>query len=418
MKLNYVVTTSIAGWFAAGATFGSPESVGMDPEPLRQLEKNMTDFTKDIMPGTSHPVQPGSAVIVGHEGVIVSRFASGYAQLYSDVNGTKLPESKQVKTKEDSIYDLASLSKLFTTVAALREIDNGKIELKEKVSNYVNEFAVNGKKDVTILQLLTHTSGFNSSPVPPLYYNDVYHSVEERKTAVLHQGLINEPGKKFLYSDLNFMSMQIVLEKVTARKLDELVGDFTELLGMKDTFYNRGNKPMDTDPRFGRTVAEEFQIATQGNKVPHRPQPVRGTVHDENAYSLDGVSGHAGVFSTIDDMAAFCQMILNNGTVNNKRVLSQDAVDMIFHNYNEKISPEDSHGIGFELNQSYWSGPMANPLCAGHTGFTGTTVAIDRSSDTFFILFANRVHPSRDWSSNNIARESLGYWVAKSLGKI
>lgn len=395
---------------------GSPESVGMDSAALKQLEKNMSDFNTHPPSGEEHPVQPGSAVVVGHEGVVVSRFATGYAQLYADANGTKLPEHERRKTEIDTIYDLASLSKLFTTIAALREIDNDRISISEPVAKYVPEFAQGGKGNVTIEQLLTHTSGFDADPEPPLYYTDEYHTVEERRKAILASKLINRPGEKFLYSDINFMTMQIVLERVTCRRLDDLVGDYTKILGMHDTYYNRGNKPLHADHRFERTVAEEFQIAVMGDKEPKRPQPVRGTVHDENAYSLDGVSGHAGVFSTVDDVAVLCQMILNNGTYNGHRVLSHDAVDLIFHNFNTKF-PEDAHGLGFELNQTYWSGPMANPLCAGHTGFTGTTLAIDRASNTFFILFANKVHPTREWPSNNVAREALGYWVAKALGK-
>ena len=109
-------------------------------------------------------------------------------------------------------------------------------------------------------------------------------------------------------------------------------------------------------------------------------------------------------------------MILNNGTYNGRRHLSQEAVDMIFHNYNKRF-PGDNHGLGFELNQYYTAGPMASPRTASHTGYTGTTLVIDRPSSTFFLHFANRVHPSREWSNNNIAREALGYWVARSLGR-
>jgi CubicO group peptidase (beta-lactamase class C family) len=417
MKFSKVMLGAALGGVCWGRVReASPESVGMDSAALEQLERNMSDFNVHPPSGESHPVQPGSAVVVGHEGVVVSRFATGYAQLYADANGTKLPEHERRKTEVDTIYDLASLSKLFTTIAALREIDNGRICICEPVAKYVPEFAQNGKGNVTIEQLLTHTSGFDAEPEPPLYDTDEYRTVEERRRGVLASKLLNRPGEKFVYSDINFMTMQQVLERVTGRRLDDLVGEYTRMLGMHDTYYNRGNRPLHADRRFERTVAEEFQIAVMGDKEPKRPQPVRGTVHDENAYSLDGVSGHAGVFSTVDDVAVLCQMILNNGTYNGRQILSQDAVNLIFHNFNTRF-PEDAHGLGFELNQAYWSGPMANPLCAGHTGFTGTTLAIDRASNTFFILFANKVHPTREWPSNNVARQALGYWVAKALGR-
>ncbi len=127
-------------------------------------------------------------------------------------------------------------------------------------------------------------------------------------------------------------------------------------------------------------------------------------------------SGHAGLFSTARDTATFLQMILNNGTYGGQKILSPEAVDLIFTNFNTKF-PSSAHGFGFELNQYYTAGPMANPLAASHTGYTGTTLVVDRASSTLFIHFSNRVHPSRNWSSNNIVREAVGYWVAKALGR-
>lgn len=210
--------------------------------------------------------------------------------------------------------------------------------------------------------------------------------------------------------------MMLVLEKVASQPLDALIYEFTSRLGMTSTFFNRGNIEGPAFPPYYRMATEEFQISVMGPGEPQRPQPVRGTVHDENAWALFGVSGHAGLFSTVRDTAIFCQMILNNGTYGGERILSPQAVDLIFKNFNTKF-PTDSHGFGFELNQYYTSGPMANPLAASHTGFTGTSMVIDRDSNTLFLHFSNRVHPSRYWSSNNIVREGLGYWVATALGR-
>jgi CubicO group peptidase (beta-lactamase class C family) len=277
----------------------------------------------------------------------------------------------------------------------------------------VPEFATNGKSNITIEMLMTHTSGFAPDPDPPLYYPN-YTSVAQRRHAIITQALQNPPGSTFLYSDLNFMNLQIVLETITGRKLDDLIGDFTSKLGLKDTFFNRGNNPK--PKQYSRMAAQEFQIAVLGPLEPQRPQPVRGTVHDENAWALDGVSGHAGLYSTVADTAVFCQMILNNGTYGGQRILKPETVDLIFYNFNTKF-PDDQHGLGFELDQYYWGGPMVGPETAGHTGFTGTTLAMDRPTNTLYLLFANRVHPSRYWSSNNIAREALGYWVAEALGR-
>lgn len=164
-------------------------------------------------------------------------------------------------------------------------------------------------------------------------------------------------------------------------------------------------------------ATQEFQKDVVPGLEPERPQPVRGTVHDENAWALDGVSGHAGLFSTALDTARFCQMILNNGTYNGQRILTQEAVDLVFTNFNARFGAGNAHGVGFELNQYYTAGPMANLQAASHTGFTGTSLVVDRASGTLFVHLANRVHPSRNWSSNNVARETLGAWVATALGR-
>ncbi|KAK5164504.1 uncharacterized protein LTR77_009710 [Saxophila tyrrhenica] len=401
---------------------GSPASVGLLAKPLHQAVANITAYTKpanysDASYNEIHPVEPGSANIVGHCSTIVAEWADGKRNLYADVNGTLLPPGQQEDATIDTIYDMASLTKLFTTVAALQQIDAGTLDLYATVASYLPRFAVHAKENITILMLLTHTSGFDADPEPPLYY-PVYKTYQQRVNAILTQKILNPPGSKFLYSDLNFMTLFLVLEKITGKKLDELVAAYTEPLGMKSTFFNRGNLYPPEFPKqsYNRMATQEYQIAVLGPKEPQRPQPVRGTVHDENAYSLNCVSGHAGLFSTVSDTAIFCQMILNNGTYDGRRYLSQEAVDMIFHNYNKRFQ-DDSHGLGFELNQYYTAGPMAGKRTASHTGYTGTTLVIDRPSNTFFLHFANRVHPSREWSSNNIVREALGYWVAKSLGR-
>lgn len=404
-----------------GLVYGSPNSVGMAADPLNQMVQNLTAYTRaanysSFSYDEVHPIEPGSVNLVARQGVIVSHFAVGKRNLFADVNGTKLPYRLQESTTVDTVYDMASLTKLFTTVAALRELDNGKLSLNATVASYVPEFAVNGKENITVLELLTHTSGFDSDPSPPLFSSE-YTSYQARINAILTQEIINTPGSTYLYSDLNFMSMMIVLETITGRALDDLIYDFTKQLGMTSTFFNRGNIDGLTDktPMYNRTATQEFQIAVLGPLEPQRPQPVRGTVHDENAWALYGVSGHAGLFSTVRDTAALCQMILNNGTYLGNRILSEKAVNLIFTNFNARF-PGDAHGLGFELDQYYTVGPLASMFTASHTGFTGTTLVIDRRYDTFWLHFSNRVHPSREWSSNNIVREAMGYWIGKSLG--
>ncbi|KIJ53820.1 hypothetical protein M422DRAFT_42868 [Sphaerobolus stellatus SS14] len=392
----------------------------MLPAPLTDLEANVTGYIAPANYGSYsfnvvNPLYPGATVIVGHEAIIVSYFAAGNSLKYLDVNGTILPEKEQISTTIDTIYDMASLTKMFTTIIALQQLERGNIGLYATVSSYIPEFATNGKSNITIEMLLTHTSGFDADPNPGLWLG--YATYAERKQAVIEQKIINTPGTVYLYSDLNFMTLQFVLEKVTGLPLDKLIhDDFTAPLGMVDTWFNRGNVDIKDPVLKARIAAEEYQIGALGPSEPARPQPVWGTVHDENAWTLDGVAGHAGIFSTAKDLAIFSQMILNNGTYGNTRILKPETVDLIFHNFNAAF-PGNDHGLGFELNQYYWSGPMQSSLTAGHTGFTGTTMAIDRPSNTFFILLTNRVHPSRNWSNINIARENVGLFVAKALGR-
>jgi CubicO group peptidase (beta-lactamase class C family) len=401
--------------------YGSPEPVGMISAPLHQMVQNVSAYThaanySKFSYEKIHPIEPGSVTLVARDGVIVSEFAVGKRNLYADVNGTKLPRHLQEDTTVDTVYDMASLTKLFTTVAALRELDAARIALNATVATYIPEFAANGKENITILELFTHTSGFDADPSPPLFSAN-YTTYEERINAILTQKIINTPGSTYLYSDLNFMSLGLVIETVTGRALDDLIYDFTRPLGMTSTFFNRGNIEGSTPqtPKYDRTATQEFQIAALGPSEPQRPQPVRGTVHDENAWSLGGVSGHAGLFSTVRDTAAFCQMILNNGTYAGQRILSQTAVDLIFTNFNARF-PGDARSLGFELDQYSTAGPMASLQTASHTGFTGTTLVMDRTYNAFWLHFSNRVHPSRAWSSNSIVRQAIGYWVGKSLG--
>ncbi|KAM0554917.1 hypothetical protein ACHAPJ_006653 [Fusarium lateritium] len=399
---------------------GHPSSVGMLPKPLQDMIQNISSYNEprnygDASHNETRAIEPGSANLVARHGVIVSAFAVGKRKLYADANGTHLALEDQEDATLDTVYDLASLSRLFTAVAVLREVDTGRIQLNKTVASYLPEFAANGKGDITILDLLTHCSGLLPLPIPDLWKSD-YKSIDERVAKLLSLPPQEPRRTKFIYSDIGFMTLRYVLERITGLSHELLIYSFTIPLGMKSTFYNRGNLEGPLNPFYDRTAPTEFEIEAQGSEEPKRPQPVRGTVHDENTWALDGVSGHAGLFSTVQDVAIFCQMILNNGTCGGHRVLSKSAVDLIFTDFNAKF-PGDNYGVGFALNQSYTQGSMQSMQTASHSGFTGTTLAIDRPSGTFWLHFSNRVHPSRYWSTNNPARKAMGYWVAKSLGR-
>ncbi|KAM5342652.1 hypothetical protein ACJ41O_013618 [Fusarium nematophilum] len=425
MKLQLLLSALLgASTCPAEASFvlkhGRPSSVGMLAKPLQDMVQNISSYAKprnygDASRNETRALEPGSANLVVRHGVIVSAFAVGKRNLYADANGTYLDSADQEDATVDTVYDLASISKLFTAVAVLREVDAGRVRLDEAVASYLPEFAANGKGDIKVIDLLTHTSGLLPLPTPDLW-KSYYSSIDERVARLLSLPPQEPRRTEFIYSDIGYMTLRYLLERVTGLNHELLVYSFTIPLGMRSTFYNRGNLEGPLNPFYARTAPTEFEIEAQGPEEPQRPQPVRGTVHDENTWALGGVSGHAGLFSTVEDVAIFCQMILNNGTYEGHRVLSKRTVDLIFTDFNADF-PGNNYGAGFALNQSYTQGSMQSLRTASHSGFTGTTLAIDRPSGTFWLHFSNRVHPSRHWSTNNPVRRAMGYWVARSLGR-
>ena len=270
------------------------------------------------------------------------------------------------------------------------------------MADYLPEYAGNGKSDITIQMLLTHTSGLPADPSPALWQ---YPDMPSRITAILDTVPQYAAGSTYLYSDLNMLSLQLVLESITGKTLDVLVGEgITGPLRMRDTMYN---PPASLQPRI---AAEEYEV---GAGEPQRGL-VWGQVHDENAWAMGGVAGHAGVFSTVGDMAVLSQCVLNGGTYGGHRILSEESVREMMTNYNQKF-PGDSHGLGFELDQRWYMGRLDSTATAGHTGFTGTTIVIDPVSRSIALQFSNRVHPSRNWGSTNPARRAVADGLANAM---
>ena len=301
--------------------------------------------------------------------------------------------------RRDTIFDLASVTKTFTTIAVMQQVEAGRVDLDEPVATYLPAFAENGKDDVTIRHLLTHTGGLPAWL--PLY--SAYPTVEERLAAVLAVKPTAEPGEAYVYSDLGLITLGLVVEEVTGRPLDAVIA--------------RRHHPAAADDRT-RCSTRRRDWST-GSRPP-RPSPgpdrpmIRGEVHDENAWSLGGVAGHAGLFSTAHDLAVLGRTLLNGGRYGHARILEADTVRAMLVNENAEF-PEDSHGLGFELDQRWYMDGLSTPVTFGHTGFTGTSVVIDPMSDSFVILLTNRVHPSRDWGSNNPARRAVARDLARAI---
>ncbi|WP_392543345.1 serine hydrolase [Oryzobacter telluris] len=371
----------------------APEAVGLDPEPIARAGALIEGH--ETAPPGGKPMYAGAVGLVGHDGAVVGRHTSGYASRWKDAT-TELPRDQWVPMREDTVFDLASVSKLFTSLVTVQLIEDGTVDLEAPVATYLPEFAANGKEGVTVRHLLTHTSGFTSWL--PLYSK--YPDKASRIKAVMDQKLTNPVGTTYLYSDLNLITLGVMVERLTGKGLDEVVREkVTAPLGMDDTGYN----PTDRS----RTAATEYQ------STPPRGM-VWGEVHDENAWSLGGVAGHAGVFSTADDLAVLAQALLNGGTYDGHRILSRESVEKLITNFTQAF-PGDSHGLGFELDQRWYMDALSGPRTAGHTGYTGTSFVIDFASRSFAILLTNRVHPSRSWGSNNLARREWAHGLAAAM---
>lgn len=378
---------------------GRPPDVDLDPAPIRAAEDFLASWTKPDASG--HPHFSGAVGLLAHDGVVVDRYAVGGALRYADAQGTELPADQQVPMRNDTIFDMASISKLFTSIAVLQLVERGQLTIDTPVSKFFPEFATGDKAAITVKMLLTHVSGFDADPIPSLWAG--YPDIPSRRQAVLDSPLKNKPGTTYLYSDINLLTLGFIVEKLTGQSLDKVVHDrITAPLGMADTGYNPPAAKLD------RIAATEFEANPPRGLV-------RGIVHDENAWSLGGVAGHAGVFSTANDMAVLAQTMLNGGSYRGHRILREDTVrQMMLTNYNQQF-PDDAHGLGFELDQPWYMGALASPVTAGHTGFTGTTLVIDPESRSFAILLTNRVHPTRNWGSINTARQVWATSLARAM---
>lgn len=381
---------------------GTAKDAGLLPEPVDALRGIAERY---LQPTPDHEVWPtyaGAVVLAAHNGVVVQRFAVGDAVRYSSVGapplraGVELPESEQIPTKVDTIYDLASISKLFTTIVLLQQVEKKKVDLDAPVATYVPEFAAGGKAAITVKNLLTHTSGL---PAFLPFYSQ-YPTPETRLAAALATPVTagTAPGNQYVYSDIGLIALGELLQRVTGKDLATAVRDgITAPLAMKDTGYKPG-----ADKR-NRIAATEYQPYVGRGMV-------WGEVHDENAWGLGGVAGHAGLFSTADDLAILCQMMLNGGIYRGKRILDEATVRMALVNYNAGIEeryPESDRGLGFELAKHTYMDALASPVTFGHTGFTGTSIVIDPLEHSFLIVLSNRVHPDRGWGTNTVARRAL-----------
>lgn len=282
----------------------------------------------------------------------------------------------------DTIYDLASVSKVVSTVTCIMLLlEQGKIRLYDSVSSYLPRFRF---RNITIWDLVTHTSGLKADVIAA----SKIRSKEELLNQIYNSDLVYETNSKIVYSDIGFMLLGFIIEEVSKMSLDEFARKNIFIpLDMVDTCYN----PQDIN----RCAPTEMR-----NDELYKGY-LRGKVHDEKAFILGGVAGHAGVFSTIKDLSNFIKMILNDGMHNSKRFLSKASIDLLYTpqvmERNGISLDNEARSIGWIVSGSYPScGDLASKETIHHTGYTGTNIFIDRKNKIGFTMLANRVHPTRD----------------------
>lgn len=375
---------------------GSPSSVRMDHEQLERLPGLLRDGI-----GFDPQRFSGATAIVARGSTVVHRSTAGWALRWKD-DEELLPREEWVEAREDTIWDLASISKLFTATSAMQLVEKGALGLQDRVADHLPRFAENGKGEITVQQLLTHVSGL---PAFLNLYSD-YDDVPARIDAVLTAELDNPPGQKYVYSDLGLITIGLIIEKLSGQGLDEYVRDhITGPLGMHETMYN---PPKELLPRIAATEYQPWMGAGI----------VRGRVHDENAAALGGVAGHAGVFATAHDLMILARMMLGGGRYGDARILRAETIQDMFTDRIAEVTGAggERRGLGPELAAWFYHSGLTSPFSGGHTGFTGTSLVMDPLTDTAVVLMTNAVHPTRDWSTTSVTRREVSTAVARSLG--
>lgn len=362
---------------------GEPEEAGFTVEGLKNVDKVIEDAIKDS-------AFPGATLVIARNGIIVREqgYGSFDYELYSKRVGV------------NSMFDLASVTKVIsTTSAVMRLVGEGKLDLKDPVVKYFPKFGQHGKEHITLYNLLVHNSGligwakfYESSQTPQAILDSIVASQLRYST-----------GDTTIYSDLGLITVGKIIEKVSGTPLDRFIDSvFFSPLGMTSTMYN---PPERLWQRIMPTEVDTFWRKTG--------KAVRGTVHDENAAVLGGVSGHAGLFSTAPDLAVILQMLLNGGTYGGARYLKEEVIQEFTTRQNLK----SSRGIGWDTKASSrsWAGRLLSEKTFLHTGFCGTSVAVDPTRNLIVVFLTNRVHPTRANVKINQVRPRLHEAIVHAL---
>ena len=339
-----------------------------------------------MLAGTTH----GAVLLIGHEGKIAYRKAYGDRAIVPALEPMTI----------DTIFDAASLTKVIATTSCLMKlVDQGKLQIDQPVTKYLPEFQ-GGHSPITVRNLMTHFSGLRPDVIldPPWtgYQTGIQKALTETPTA--------PPGNKFVYSDINFLLLGEIVRRLSGQTLAEFANEQVfQPLWMKDTRFCP--PPVD----LSRIAPTEFD--------PAGGPPLRGVVHDPTARYMGGVAGHAGLFTTADDLAKFAQMMLDGGVFRATRLFSAAVIAR----FTRPQSPPNQpilRGLGWDIDSplSKNRGELFPIGSYGHTGFTGTSIWIDPSSKSYVILLTNYLHPRKEKRSLTSLRSRVATLAAASLG--
>jgi len=337
--------------------------------------------------------------------------------IYQNAYGRLTYGEKSPATTMKTIYDLASVTKVIATTAAIMRLyDEGKIDLNAPVSQYIPEFGTNGKTDITVYNLLVHNSGLTAWT--PFYQDPDMDTPQKVKNAIYNCQKEYETGSRTLYSDYNAFLLGEIVERISGKKLDEFC---------RESIFSKLNM---TDTYFLVPMTEDYRIAPTENDTYWRKQLLVGYVHDELAAILEGVSGNAGLFSTGPDLFKFMQMMLNNGIYTDERRMSpQPMQDTMYQSGTVELFTSKATGLGYSTSRALgWDtkpeptkypppcGNRFSASCFGHTGYTGTSVWCDKEKDLIVIFLTNRVYPNRSSEEVRSIRPKVHDEVCKISG--
>ena len=345
----------------------APEQVAMDPQRLAEIDQVVAE-------GIAAGEMPGCVVMIGRRGKVVYFQAYGHRQV----------EPEPVAMTTDTVFDMASLTKSVATATSIMILlQQGMLRLEDRACEHVPEFAAEGKDRITVLDLLTHQGGL----IPDNALADYQDGPEKSWERIFALKPRTAPGMKFIYTDVGYLMLGKLVERITGKKVDEFARDHIfQPLGMTETGF------LPSEPLRRRAAPTEKRDG----------QWMRGEVHDPRAYLLGGVAGHAGLFSTAEDLARYAQMMLGRGEYEGVRVLSPATVAIMTTPY--PVS-RGRRGLGWDMRTGYSSnrGRSFSDRAFGHGGFTGTAMWIDPELELFVIFLSNRLHPDGKGSVNPLA---------------